>query len=136
MNVILILGVNMPEQVQETSETIVESGGVVSKNQVTKQGSVVSPASKVEQVIYLLLGILESVLAIRVLLSLLGANRGNAFASLIYSVSYPFVAPFFGLFGYKFEYGVARLEVESIVAMIVYGLIGWGIVKLTRIGRN
>lgn len=126
----------MAEQVQETSETVVESGGVVSKNQVTRQGEVTSSAGKVEQIVYLLLGILETFLGLRIVLSLLGANEGNGFAQFIYSFSYPFVAPFFGLFGYEFEYGIARLEIETIVAMIVYGLVGWGIVQLTRIGRK
>lgn len=126
----------MAEQVQETSETVVESGGVVSKNQVTRQGEVTSSAGKVEQIVYLLLGILETFLGLRIVLSLLGANEGNGFAQFIYSFSYPFVVPFFGLFGYEFEYGIARLEIETIVAMIVYGLVGWGIVQLTRIGRK
>lgn len=126
----------MPEQMQETQETTVETDGVVQKSQVSKQGEVASPAGKMEQVIYLLVGVLETFLALRIILSLLGANRGNAFAQLVYSVSYPFVAPFFGLFGNQFQYGVARLEIETIVAMIVYGLVGWGIVQITRIGRK
>ena len=126
----------MPEQIQETSETSVENNGAVSRNQVARQSEVASPGSKIEQVVYLLLGILEAILALRVVLSLLGANVSNAFAHLIYSASGPFASPFYGLFGYKFQSGISRLDIETLVAMAVYGLVGWGIVQLTRIGRK
>jgi hypothetical protein len=65
----------------------------------------------------------------------LGANQENAFANLIDSITYPFVAPFFGLFGYTMQYGVARLEVETIVAIVVYSLVGYGITRLVSINR-
>jgi hypothetical protein len=55
---------------------------------------------------------------------------------LVYSVSYPFVAPFFGLVGYQFQAGVSRLEIETIVAMVVYAIVGWIIIKLVNIGRS
>jgi hypothetical protein len=50
-----------------------------------------------ERIIYIIGGVLLTLLALRVLLSLLGANRANGFADFIYGVTYPFVAPFFGL---------------------------------------
>ena len=46
------------------------------------------------------------------------------------------VQPFFGLFGYTFHYGVTRFEFETVVAMIVYALIGWVIVKIIQIARS
>lgn len=88
-----------------------------------------------ERLVYIIGGTLLALLGIRVLLSLLGANTANAFANLIYSVTYPFVAPFFGLFGYEVEYGVSRLEVETIVAMLIYGLIIILIAKLVNVDR-
>lgn len=80
-------------------------------------------------------GLLLVLLAFRFVLALLGANPHNAFASLIYSTTLPFVSPFFSLFGYSAAYGVARLEVSTLVAMAVYALAGWGIVKLVTITR-
>lgn len=80
-------------------------------------------------------GVLLSLLAIRVLLSFLGANRDNAFADFIYTITYPFVAPFFGLFGYEVEYGVSRLEIETLVAMVIYGLVIILIRKLIAVDR-
>ncbi len=126
----------MENQVQEVKETTVQGDGVVPKNTVVANTTATSPAFKVEQVVYLILGILEVFLALRIVLSLLGANQNNGFAQLVYSVSAPFAAPFFGLFAHQFQYGESRFEIETIVAMVVYALVAWGIVKLTRIGRS
>ena len=86
-------------------------------------------ASKVSQAIYLIFGIVESLLVIRFVLKLLGANPEAGFASLIYRVSSPLVAPFVGLFGTPQLNGMA-LELVSIVAIVVYGLVAWGLAKL------
>ncbi len=88
-----------------------------------------------ERIIYIIGGILLTLLALRVLLSLLGANRANGFADFIYGVTYPFVAPFFGLFGYDVQYGVSRLEIETIVAMIVYALLMVVLARIASINR-
>jgi hypothetical protein len=45
------------------------------------------------------------------------------------------VAPFFGLLGYTMQYGVARFELETLVAMLVYALVGYGLARLVNIGR-
>lgn len=94
-----------------------------------------SPGAKVEMIIYYLAGILITLLAFRFVLVLLGANATNGFADFIYSLSYPFVAPFFGLFGYTFQAGQSRLEIETLIAMAVYALIAYGIARLVSIGR-
>src|SRR5688572_24487494 len=65
--------------------------------------------------------ILIAFLSLRFLLSLFGANEANAFASFIYSVTQPLVAPFIGLFGAGPRIGDARLEYEAIIAIVVYG---------------
>jgi uncharacterized membrane protein len=86
-------------------------------------------ASKVSQAIYLIFGIVEALLVIRFVLKLLGANAEAGFASFIYRVSTPLVAPFVGLFGTPQLNGMV-LELESIVAIVVYGLVAWGLAKL------
>lgn len=124
----------MEEQRREVSETVVEGNGVASRQQVVTDK--VATGTKAEQVIWLIVGILEALLAIRFVLALLAANLSNGFAHLIFSVTYPFVAPFFGLFGYQFQYGVSHFEIETLVAMAVYALIGWVIVKIALIARR
>lgn len=86
--------------------------------------------------VWLIAGILEAFLAMRVILSLLGANQANGFANFIYTVTQPFVAPFFGLFNYQMQYGVVRFEFETLVAMAVYGFVAWIIARLLTIGTR
>jgi uncharacterized protein YjbJ (UPF0337 family) len=52
---------------------------------------------KLTQLIWLMVGLLEAVIALRVVFKLIGVNAANPFAALIYSVSNPFVAPFASL---------------------------------------
>jgi len=83
---------------------------------------------RVQNGIYLLFGILEGLLAIRFVLPLLGANPDAGFAQLVYSITKPFLAPFVGLFGpARFEATV--FEVDTLVAILVYALIAWVLVK-------
>ena len=86
-------------------------------------------ASKMTQAIYLIFGIVEALLVIRVVLKVLGANPEAGFASFIYRISTPLVAPFVGLFGAPQMNGMV-LELEAIVAIVVYGLVAWGLAKL------
>lgn len=88
------------------------------------------------RVIWLVDAILLILLAFRFVLALMGADPANPFANFIYSVSYPFVAPFFGLFGYHLTYGISQLEVFTLVAMAVYAVIAWIIVKIVNITRT
>ena len=84
---------------------------------------------KVQNTIYLLFGILGGLLGIRFVLELLGANLAAGFAQFIYGVTGPFIAPFVGLFGQpRFEGSV--FEFNSLVAILVYALIAWVLVKI------
>jgi hypothetical protein len=84
---------------------------------------------KVTQVIWLLLGLLEAVLALRVVFKLVGVNAGNSFASLLYNVTNLFVAPFASLTGAPSAAGMV-FEFSTIIAMIVYLLIAWALAKI------
>jgi len=54
----------------------------------------------------------------------------------IYTVSRPFVAPFFSLFGYNLRYGVSRFESYTLVAMLVYLILAWGIAKAFTLKKD
>ena len=112
------------------------SCGLLSYKTVVNQSSHQDVGYKVKDFVYLIAGIIELLLLIRIILTLLGANRGNAFASFIYSVTYPIVSPFFGLFNNTFTYGVSRLEVETLVAMLVVAGISWAIARIIDIVRK
>ncbi len=93
-------------------------------------------ASAIERVIYFITGVILTLLTFRFLFSMLGANRGNGFANFIYSSSEPLVRPFFGLFGYSPQFGAARFEFETLIAMFFYGAIALGIASLVSMGRR
>ena len=93
-------------------------------------------ASFASRIIWYVAGVLLVLLAFRFVLALLGANPNNQFANFIYSVSHPFVAPFFGLFGYNLHYGISRFETFTLVAMLVYLVVAWGLARLFTIKRD
>jgi hypothetical protein len=86
-------------------------------------------ADRLVQAVWLVFGIIEGLLAIRFLLLLLGANRANDFAQLILGASRPLVAPFVGLFGTP-AVGPSVFELHTLVAMLVYLLLAWVMVKI------
>lgn len=96
-------------------------------------------SSNAVRIVYYLLGILEALLGIRLILKLLGANPESAFVTFIYNVTGIFLAPFEGIFRNAVSSGIETksvLEPGTIIAMLIYALIAWGIVKLIRIIKN
>lgn len=81
------------------------------------------------RLIYFIFGVIESLIAIRAVLKLLAANPRSGFASLIYGVTDPFVAPFTGLFREPRLDG-SVLEFSSLVAILVYALLAFALVRL------
>jgi hypothetical protein len=84
---------------------------------------------KVSQFIWLLFGGLEALIGIRVLLLLIGANPGNWFTAFVYQLSDLFLWPFRNIVANP-AFQNYILEVTSLIAMIVYALIGWALVRL------
>ncbi len=85
--------------------------------------------NKITQLIWLFVGVLESLIAIRILLKLIGANPEAGFAEFVYGVTAIFLAPFENLTPTP-SAGVAVFELSSIIAMIVYALAFWGLIRL------
>jgi YGGT family. len=86
-----------------------------------------------KRVVKYILGILEVLLAFRLLLKLFGANPHSGFVSVIYSITKVILAPFTAIFSTATTQGIetqAVFEPSTIIAMIVYALIAWGIIKL------
>ena len=79
-----------------------------------------------------IVGVVDVFVAARFLGKLLGASAQSAFVNFIYQVSSPMVAPFTGIFG---DTGskTNTFETASLVAIVVYAVIGWGLVVLIRI---
>ena len=81
---------------------------------------------KATQLIWLLFGILEALIALRIGLMLIGANPNSPIVALIYGFTYLFLFPFEGLVGSPAA-GNMVLELSSLFAMLIYGLIAWAI---------
>lgn len=77
---------------------------------------------KVQLVLWFVLGILETLLGLRVFLRLIAANPDAGFARFIYNITYPFLVPFFNLVPTPAVEG-SVLEVSSLIGMIVYALL-------------
>lgn len=92
-----------------------------------------------EYLVYYLFGVIDTLLLFRVGLKLLGANSGSYFVNFIYNLTKIFIIPFEGIFRrVTSEAGGVNLVVEpsTIIAIIVYGVIAVGIVKLIRISSG
>jgi len=87
---------------------------------------------RLQQVVWLVFGILTGLIAIRFLLVALGANMTLGFGAFAYVVTQPFVLPFLVLFG---DQGKALgrgpyAEFGDLIAIVVYLLLAWVITKV------
>ncbi|MFA6309061.1 MAG: YggT family protein [Clostridia bacterium] len=93
---------------------------------------------KVRRIVYYILGVLEVLFAFRLVLKLLGANDESTFVSIIYAITSVLLAPFLAIFRTATTSGIetkAVLEPSTIIGMIVYALVAWGIVKIIEINK-
>jgi hypothetical protein len=81
---------------------------------------------KVTQLIWLFLGILEALIALRIGLKLIGANPASPIVALIYGFTYLFLFPFEGMIVTP-SAGSMVLELSSLFAMLIYALIAWAV---------
>ena len=130
----------MAEQIRQERE--VDSDGLAtSKTTRVVDDSVPATTDRADstetaaRVVWFIAGVLLVLLAFRFVFILLGANPGNGFVDFIYSVSHPFASPFFGIFGYTQTLGNAKVEWSTLVAMLVYALVAYGIARLITIRR-
>src|SRR5438552_12668043 len=98
---------------------------MTSRRSVYREGSY---NTRAVQAVWWIVGFIDVLIAIRFILKLFGANPAP-FVRFIYDVTWPLVAPFHGIFNTS-QVGVSVFETESLVAIAIYTLIGWGIVSL------
>ena len=84
---------------------------------------------KVTQLIWLFLGILEALIALRIGLKLIGANPDSPIVALIYGFTYLFLFPFEGMTATPSAGGMV-LELSSFFAMGIYALIAWAVERI------
>jgi len=115
-----------------SAETSASSAGTsrVSRTSVTS-ARVGDNNDRAIQAVWWVVGFVDVVLAIRFILKLLGGSTVSGFVTFMYNITQPLVAPFHGIFNTTVQ-GRSILEPESLVAIAIYSLIGWGIVSLIR----
>jgi type IV secretory pathway VirB2 component (pilin) len=114
-------------EVRETNEV---QGNTNVKRQTVATAQAVDSKVVLRRIVYYIAGIIIAFLAVRIVLLMLGANQGSGFVDFVYSVGGFFASPFYGIFNYQPTYGQFTFEISSVVAIIIYGLIAWGIAKL------
>ncbi len=90
----------------------------------------------IEYLVYFIFGVLETLLAFRLIFKFAGANALSAFVSFVYGVTGLFVLPFEGIFRRGVSQGLegaSILEPATLIAILVYAFASWGIVKLVQI---
>ncbi len=93
------------------------------------------PLYRGTQVVYYILGIIEILLTFRFFLKMLGANPEAGFSAFIYAVTYVFAAPFLAVFKITQVAG-SVVEWTTLLAMFVYFVVAWGIVKLFHMSKT
>lgn len=135
----------------QTEETVTTSSVTAPEHVVRTTKRVVPPASPVEpahkafqkkktifrsyQIIWYIVGIIEVLLAFRMVLKALGANPLSGFATLIYALSDPLALPFAGIFGTTVTQQGSVFEWSTIIAAAVYALLAFGIVQLIHMSK-
>ncbi len=102
----------------------------------TEVKSEASGSQTIEYVIYYLFGALDVLLLSRLLLKVTGANASNGFVNFIYDLTRIFILPFQGIFNGGTAQNLENnsvFEPSVVIALIVYAVLAWGIVKLIRI---
>jgi uncharacterized membrane protein len=130
----------LEESEEKTKETEVsQEGDTKVVREKTSETSSAENRMTVVNGIWLVLGIFEVLLAFRFFLKLLGANPNSGFTEFVYSVSGPLSAPFSGIFSAPTTEGditTSVFETSTLVAMVVYALLAWGIIKLATLNKN
>lgn len=84
---------------------------------------------RASQLIWLVTGILEGMFGLRFLLKLIASNPENAFVRLLYGFTELFLRPFLTIQPTP-EAGGMALEISTLIAMAVYALVAWVLVKV------
>lgn len=96
--------------------------------------STVRPMYRATQVVWYIAGLIEALLGLRFILRLIGANPAAGFVDAIYTLTEPLVAPFSNIVSNAAVSG-SVLDWNTLIAMAVYWLAAWAIVRLFFIGR-
>jgi uncharacterized protein YggT (Ycf19 family) len=107
----------------------------VSRGGATYAPQTPSPLYYARRVVVLLFAILQVLIVLRIILLALGASAANAIVDFIYTVTEPFVAPFYGMFNFdQISPNGPVFDVAALVALIGYFLLELLILAILSLG--
>lgn len=118
-----------------------ETGRVIEHREVVNPGvapgssevvSTFNPGWRAVQLVYLVFGVIDGLLIIRMILKLLGANPTAGFSNWVYNVTAFFLAPFKNILP-TIGNEQSQLEMSVVLAILVYALLGWAVGRLVAI---
>ena len=106
--------------VERTTTTTTDPVPVVHERVVTG-----SPLDTIRRLVWLLFGVLQALIVLRIILLLLNANEANDIVAFIVNVTDPFVDPFRSMFRLDQVSGASGsvLDIAAIVALIAWTLV-------------
>jgi uncharacterized protein YggT (Ycf19 family) len=118
--------------VSEESHVTTSAAGAPVAADDTQFVSRASPARRANEVVYLVFGIVNGLLLIRLVLKLLGANAEAGFTTFLYGVTDFFLAPFRGLLP-AIVNGKSVFEPSAVIAILIYALVAFALAKIVAI---
>lgn len=124
--------------VDRRAETIVtQQPGYAATEQVTHDVAAEGRLRflQIDRILYTLLGILEILLGLRFVLKLIAANPDSGFTVFIYGITGLFMSPFDAIIRTP-TFGGSSFEVTTLIAMAVYALAFWVLVRVLKIATS
>lgn len=85
------------------------------------------------KILYTILLIIETVIAIRVVFKFINAEAANQLVGFVYSLSENFVKPFGGIITNNIKLGKFTIDTTAILALIVYMVIAFILVEMIKV---
>lgn len=85
--------------------------------------------NRIAYVVWTFTGFITAMIGLRFILRLIAANPDNPFVNFVYGISNVFVGAFLGIVNDPTA-GNSVFEINSLIAILVYILITWGILRL------
>ena len=120
---------NPPTGQLQERRVVINEPGVPGESEVV---SSFNPGWRAVQFVYLIFGIINGLLLIRLVLKLLGANPHAGFSNWIYNVTAIFLAPFRNILP-TIGNDQSQLEMSVVLAILVYALAAFAIARLVAI---
>ena len=121
--------------VREESHVTTSGGQTPLVEDTAEYVSRVSPGRRAIEVIYLVFGIVDGLLLVRLLLKLLGTNPDAPFSSFIYGLTDFLLGPFKSMLPATVS-GKTIFEPSVLIAILVYALLAWVLTKIVEIAYS